>query len=102
MTRELHEAIGKVTIAYSSLDFTIVSFAGQLLASDQRIGQTVFGPMPMSRKIEMLRTLFNLLPSVGCDDSAKALASLKHGTPSCTPSHGCPSRVSPETLFPPF
>ena len=77
MTSELHEAIGKVAIAYSSLDFIIVSFAGRMVASDQRVGQTIFGPMQMSRKIDMLRTLFNLLPSVGCDDSPKAMASLK-------------------------
>src|SRR4051812_16044810 len=75
---ELHEAIGKVTIAYSSLDFEIVSFGARLLGHDQQIGQTIFGPMQMSRKIELLRTLFDLLPSTGCDDSPGALASLRH------------------------
>lgn len=77
MTPELHQAIGRIATAYSSLDFMIVTFAGRLVSSDQRVGQTIFGPLQMSRKIEMLRTLVNLLPSVGCDDSPKALASLK-------------------------
>ncbi len=76
MNTALHAAIGKVAIAYSSLDFMIVSFAGRLISPDQRIGQTIFGPMQMSRKIDMLRTLFSMLPSVDCDDSADALASL--------------------------
>jgi hypothetical protein len=77
MNKELHEAIGKVTVAYSSLDFTIVSFAGRLVSQDQRVGQSLFGPVQMSRKIEILKTLFELLPSVDCDDSQAALASLK-------------------------
>jgi hypothetical protein len=77
MNRELHEAIGKVTIAYSSLDFMIASFAGRLVSQDQRVGQSLFGPMQMSRKIETLKTLLELLPSVDCDDSQAALASLK-------------------------
>src|SRR4051812_13050368 len=76
MTPELERAIGKVTLAYSSLDFILVSFAGQMVSPDQRIGQTLFGPMQMSRKVEMLLMLFELLPSTGCDDSPKALASL--------------------------
>jgi hypothetical protein len=76
MNAALHEAIGRVAVAYSSLDFMIVSFAGRLISPDQRIGQTIFGPMTMSRKIDMLRTLFTLLPSVDCDDSPDALASL--------------------------
>lgn len=76
MTPELHQAIGQVAVAYSSLDFMIVSFAGRLISPDQRIGQTIFGPMQMSRKIDLLRTLFKMLPSVGCDDSPRALASL--------------------------
>src|SRR5258708_27891928 len=40
MTRELHEAIGKVTIAYSSLDFLLVSLVGRLVSSDQRAARS--------------------------------------------------------------
>ena len=76
MDAAMHEAIGRVATAYGGLEFAIVSFTSQLINADHRVGNAIFAPMQMSRRIDLLRTLFKMLPTVGCDESPTAVASL--------------------------
>jgi hypothetical protein len=65
MTNEHLEAMGRITVEYSGLEWTVSAFIWKLLSMDQRIGQTVTSGLNFSGRIALLKALFGMLPPYG-------------------------------------
>lgn len=62
VTAEHLQALGRISIAYSYLEWQVSGFIWRLVAADQRIGQTITAGLMLSARIDLLRALFSLLP----------------------------------------
>lgn len=71
LTDEHLKAIGRVALMYTRLDFIVTTFIATLLCSDQRVGQAI-APRMMWPKIDLLQTLFAMLPSVNVPEKHQA------------------------------
>lgn len=66
MTDEHLVALGRITLGYSLLEWTVSSFIWKLVSTDQRVGQTITASLNFSARTSLLRSLFDLLlPAYG-------------------------------------
>lgn len=82
MTDEHLVALGRITVAYSQLEWAVSAFIWKLLSTDQLVGQTVTASLMFSARVFLLRSLFDLLePAYGQKVNIPALdAALKQAT----------------------
>ena len=59
-------AIGRITVAYSQVEWAVSAFIWKLLSPDQRVGQTVTASLMFTARTSLLRAVFDLLePAYG-------------------------------------
>jgi len=64
-------AIGTVTLAFSRLDWAVSGFIWQLLSPDPQVGQTITANLTFRARLDLLGSLFGLLPGADVPDHVR-------------------------------